>query len=441
LPPPKPEAANATAPTNAGGGSVANNARNRFSEPGQPSASDRIAPLNGPNPPAMFSPPTAAERAAEAVLGNRPQGTEAPSPAAAQAAQALQNFAKALDEAGGQKRQWEDMRADLVERAMTAGTFSESPIQGSPADGHEVKMRLGKDDVAGGEIHDRPVELSENLPACEQLVGEAQPIADALKRALYPNIEELVETERLRSTGALDPARLAMADYSAVVFKRYRIYEKADRKGQPLLLIACDGSGSLNHIQMRMLKVLAAAWLNSTARSHVQVMAGLYHSGDVRQGVSGPLVQWMYHPRKTSAISRKDAVRALVSLPDTGTGVQSDALSLMFMINEAARIARGRMIYLILISDCQWNRSFGTERSGQEEVRALFENVYEDFPDNLHTTLVALGPEGQTGFEDLLDKVITVPENKLADYAGLAEQVGVYVASCMKERRKFMARN
>ncbi|MEI7899951.1 MAG: hypothetical protein WCK89_06835 [bacterium] len=443
VPPPQQEVSKAAGPEKADDAGNAEDTRHGFKQPKEPAASDKISPLNGPNPPALFSPPTAAERAVAALLANMPPpaGTGEHSPAAAQAAQALQNFAKAVDQAGGQKAQWEDMRSDLVERAMTAGTFSESPIQGNPTDGHEVKMRLGKNNVAAGEIYDRSLELSDNFPACDALIGESQPIADALRRALYPNVEERVETEWLRSTGALDPARLAMADYSSVVFRRYRIYDKADRKGQPLLLIACDGSGSLSYPQMRMLKVLAAAWLSSTARTHVQVMAGLYHSGEVRQGVSGPLVQWIYHPQKTPAISRKDALRALVSLPDTGTGAQSDALSLMFMLNEAVRVARGRMIYLILLSDCQWNRSFSSEKSGQEEVRALFETVYEDIPDKFHVTLVALGHKGQTEFEDLLDKVITVPESRLADVAGLAEQIGVYVASCMKERRKVMSRN
>ncbi len=323
---------------------------------------------------------------------------------------------------------------------MMADAFAQSPIQGSPADGHEVTLRLGKDSEFGGEIHDRPVALSDSLPAVESLAAESAPMADALRRALYPNIAERVETERLRATGALDAARLAMADFSSVVFKRYRIYEKADPKGQPLLLIACDGSGSLNRKEMRMLKVLAAAWLNSTVRTQVQVMAGLYHSGEIRRGVSGPLVQWMYHPQKTPAISRKDALRALVSLPESGTGAQSDALSLQFMLGEAVRIARGRMIYLILVSDCEWNRSFDADLSGKEEVRAFFENVYAEFDGNIHTTLVALGKEGETGFEDLLDKVITVPDSRLEDYAGLAEQIGVYVATCMKERRHFAAR-
>lgn len=417
-------------------------------EPAPAPPSNRMAPLNAPTPPALFAPPTAVERATAALMARLPaagglralMGMENPDPAMAQAIQALQAFAQALEKAGGQKRQWEDMRSDLVERAMKASAFSESPIQGNPTDGHDVKVRLGSDTVAAGDIHDRPVELSEDWAAYGKLMGDAQPVAEALRRALYPNVEERVETQRFRATGSLDPARLSLADCSQAVFKRYRIHDRADRKGHPLLLIACDGSGSLSGSQMKMVKVMAAAWLTATARSQVQVMAGLYHSGEIRAGISGPLVQWMVHPLKTPAISRREAAHAIVSLPETGTGVQSDALSLAFMLKEAARVARGRRIYLVLISDCQWNRSFSVGKSGREEVLALFENAYEEFSDNLHTTLVALGAPPQADFEARLDKVVAVPAGKLEDYAGLAEQVGVYVATCMKERRALLAK-
>ncbi len=410
-------------------------------QPTDRSNAGRIAPLNAMHPPSLLPTPNVAERAA-AALGDDVAldvSEDKIPPAGRQTLRKLKKFAKALDQASGQNEQWEDMRSDLVEQSMNAHAFTASPIEGSPADGHDVRIRLDGDHMAAGEIHDRPVLPSDDLPACDALAAECEPIAAALRKTLYPNVTEQVETERLRTTGALDPARLSMADYSSVIFKRYRMHEKADRKGKPLLLIACDGSGSLNRKEMNMLKILAAAWLRSTARLQVQVMAGLYHSGEVRKGLSGPLVQWIYHPCKTPAYGRNDAVRALVALPPSGTGVQSDALSLAFMIDEAARIARGRMIYLILISDCCWNRSFHTDRSGREEVQALFDNVREQYRHNLHTTLVALGVKEATGFEDTLDKIISVPEEKLDDYAGMAEQIGVYVASCMKERRRHIA--
>jgi hypothetical protein len=154
--------------------------------------------------------------------------------------------------------------------------------------------------------------------------------------------------------------------------------------------------------------------------------------------VSGPLVQWIYHPQKTPVLTRKESARALVALPSYGTGAQSDALSLAFMLGEARQLARGRMIYLILLSDCAWNTSFRTGKNGKEEVYAFFETAYQDHPGKLNTTLVALGVAGETGFEALLDKVVVVNEEQLLDPAAVAGRIGTYVASCLKERRRWV---
>ncbi len=405
------------------------------------SRTDRLAPLDGPQCPTLFEPSSTEQWAATMLPGAASDPAakgDSPSEAQKQIQQTLQDFASTVDKAAGQDAAYEDMRSDLVERSLRQSTFSPGPIEGNPTDGHEVSVCLGEEETAAGEVFDRPVELSDDLPAYQQLLEESLPISTALKRTLYPNVEELPDSQRLRTTGSLDPRRLALAEFSSVIFKRHRIIEKADRRGRPVLLIACDGSGSLEADQMKMLKLLAASWLTSTVKSGIQVLAGLYHSGLIRNGVSGPLVQWIYHPLKTPATGRVEAARAVVSLPNTGTGVQSDALSVAFMLEEARRIARGRMIYLILITDCAWNRSFNTVKTGAEEVRALFERLYEEHRDRLHTTLVALGVDKATGFEDLLDKVVIVSPQDLLNSAKVAEQVGTYVASCMKERKRFV---
>jgi hypothetical protein len=419
----------------------------RFSnEAEQSPQTDEVAPLNGPHPPALFDPPSAAEQIARSLLDpkSKPE-SRLPSPLQSAALKevtqrALASFSAVLDLAGGQQNEWEDLRSDLLEHLLQSASFSPSPIEGNPVEGHEVSVKLGNEDAASEEIFDRPIELSDDLTAYEELLAESQPIIAALQRTLYPNVEEAPETERFRTSGSLDPARLAMAEISPAVFRRYRIYERADRRGRPVLLIACDGSASLSQQQMQMTKVLAAAWLASTVKSDIQILAGLYHSGAIRPGLSGPLVEWMHHPRKTPATHRADAARALVSLPGAGTGVQSDVLSLAFMLEEARRVARGKMVYLILISDCAWNRSFKTEKDGREEVYSFFETIRQDHPGKLHTTLVALGVNGATGFEELLDKVIAVSGEQLTDYTAVARQIGLYVASCMSDRHSLMAR-
>lgn len=408
---------------------------------------EEIAPLNKPKPPSLFDSPGTIQKLLRNIKNKSPRDEKRnlPDPNPNNKAEILNRqkdllqFISTIEKAGTQQRNWEDMRSDILERALRSTAFSQSPIQGNPVDGHAITIRLGDGKAATCNMFDRPIELSDDLPAYEKLIEESRPITDALKRTLYPNLEEMPETERFRSSGSIDPSRLATADISSAIFRRYRIHDKVDKRGRPVLLIACDASGSLKENQIRMLKVLTAAWLNSTAKSSVQVVAGLYHSGNIRQGVSGPLIQWIYHPKKTPAISRSEAARTLISLPRSGTGRQSDALSLAFMLDEARQIAQGRMIYLILITDCKWNKSFNTEKTGMEEVHLCFKKAYEDFSDKLHTTLVALGARGITGFENILDKVITVSEDQLSDYTEVAGKIGLYVASCIKERHKWVA--
>jgi hypothetical protein len=392
----------------------------------------------------LFDPPSIAERIARGLAEqweklNSSTACWGDSAADDPVTKALADFKTTIDKATGQAGQAEDIRADLLEQALRNAGFRPGPMEGSPTEGHDVSVRLG-DQVASEQLYDRPVELSDDFPAYEKLRAKAEPITEALRRSLYPNIQEAPETERFRTSGALDPVRLALADFSPVIFQRHRIHERADKRGRPVLLIACDGSASLNDEQMHMTKLLAAAWLNATARTGVQVLAGLYHSDRVRPGLDSPLVQWMYHPRKTPAIHRADAARALVSLPNSGTGAQKDALSLAFMLDEARQIARGKMVYLILISDCAWNRSFNTSPNGLEEMLTFFQSAYEDQPGKLHTTLVALSANEQTQFESLLDRVIRVTPEELKDGSAVAAKIGLYVASCMRERQKLAAR-
>ncbi|MBN1894356.1 hypothetical protein JW906_07660 [bacterium] len=399
---------------------------------------ETLPPLNEPQPPVLTDPENWVEHSAVLLLNSLFKNMPAQEEFMQQTQEMLfMAFVEAMRSAGAQQRAWEDTRSDILQRLLQLSLFEGGPMEGTPTGGQQIQVHVGGDDMEG-EIFDRPVALSENAGACESLVADAQPLTDAMRRSLYPNIERLPETDRLRTSGSIDPARLAMADFSPAVFKRYRMREKADRRGRPVLAIACDGSGSLNPDQMRMLKLLTTAWLNSTARSDIQLLAGLYHSDQVRPGIAGPLVQWIYHPLKTPTTNRREAVRALVALPNTGTGVQSDALSIAYIVREAQALARGRMVYLILITDCEWNRSFRTKKTGFQEVEALLKTLIEDFKGKLHMTLVALGKKNPIGLENLVDKVILIPREELNNSAAVAAKVGLYVASCLRERNKLV---
>ena len=415
--------------------------RLRYRKQERPDKTDRIPPLNKPRIPSLFQPKSPVEQLAELLLGlsgnQKAPFTDKPDRLAQDM---ITKFSQILNRASGQNFKWEDIRSDMIEQESRINPFTQGQLQGNPTDGQQVDINIG-DKSFHSEIFDRPVELADDSAKVETLIQEAAPITRAMMRSLYPNIEKIPAMNNLRTSGSLDPARLAMVDYANAVFKRYRMREKADKRGRPVLVIACDGSGSLNAVQVKMLKLLTTAWLQSTLKRSVQILAGLYHSGEVRSGMTGTLIQWIYHPKKTPSIGHKDTIRALVGLPDMGTGVQADAPSIAFILQEAQKIARGRMIYLILLTDCAWNRSFHTEMTGLQEVQGLFKNLREDLGDQLHTTLVALGKDTATELENRVDKVIQISSHQLKKPLEVAEQIGVYVASCMKERSKIISRS
>jgi len=417
------------------------NQKFRFEKKENPTFDGKIPPLDGANPPALFDETNLQEKVKKSLLGEaKGNSPNEQSKVSNSVEEFIKEFSDAVNNAGGQKKDWEDMRSDIVEEAIRKTVFSQSPIQGSPASGHELNVDLGGSKFGQGEVFDRPVEMSNDLRAYEILMQDSDPIAKEMKKALYPNIEKIPEIDKICSSGIIDSAKLPYADFSLAIFKRYRMRDKADKRGRPVLLIACDGSGSLGANQMKMLKTLACAWLTSTAKSSIQVLAGLYHSGNIRTGLSAPLIQWMYHPRKISSFSKKDASRTIVSLPQSGTGYQTDALQIAFMLDEAITIAQGRMVYLILITDCCWNISFNLGLTGQQEVYSLLEKYYENFKGKLHTTLVGLGVSNNTGFEDLVDKVIKINSEDLTNYMEVAGQIGKYVASTMRERTKLISK-
>jgi hypothetical protein len=352
----------------------------------------------------------------------------------------LESFSKAVLNAGGHNSSWRDMRSDLVEEELRSSAFRPGPIEGSSTQGHEVSVDLGQKGIAKGEMFDRAVPPSDNWRALEQLRKEAEPITRALRGNLYPSVEEAPERKQFQTGGTIDSSRLPYYAFRGNIFKRLRVVQKPNPDGRAVLAIACDASGSLSPLQMRLTKVLAFSFLSATRATQIECLAAIYHSGAVRKGAVGPLTQWLYHPKKTPATTRNDALRALVGVPDVGTGSQSDALSLQLILGEAQALARGSMIYLMLISDTSWNRSFPhAGMSGAQEVEHVLKGFYSG-PAGLHTTLVGVGVQGVTGFESRVDKVLLVSPDALANYVAVADRISTYVAGCIKQRRQWLSR-
>ncbi len=348
----------------------------------------------------------------------------------------LTRIGQTIRKAGDQPGKFEDTRTDLVEQAIRANPFEKGVIEGSPTDGREVTVSMGGE-AQTGQLFDRPLPLSEDLTRLDALMQKAAPVIEALRRHLYPNLDQVFDPIRFQIGGRLDPSRLHAFQTSSALYQRFQVFEEPDPRGSPLLLLTCDASGSLSADQMAALKILSASWLAATAGTDIRILAGTYTSDTVRPGVHGPVVSWIYHPKKTPALGRREAIRAVVTLPDTGgTGGQSDALSLSFMLDEAKALARGGMIYLVMLTDCCWNKSFTTTMSGLDEVQGFFLDQLEECGRKLHITLCALGAreENATGLAGLADKIILLPPEQLRDPLEVARRISEYVASCFRER-------
>ena len=353
---------------------------------------------------------------------------------------ALNELAQAAAKASAQTTEWEDMREDIVEQRLASAPFRAGPIEGEITSGKNITREIGGKEV-GGELFDRNVPLCENMDKVARLRQRAAPVAAALKRNLYPNTYEEFQAEYPRSSGLLDARRLPLAEISDAVFRRFKTKQVMDPGGRAVLLIAADASSSLSDDQMQMCKYLFTAWLDSIPSNRMQVLAAFYHSGTIRSCVKGPLVQWVYHPQKTPVYTPRDAVRAVASLPDSGSGAQSDALSLTYLLDEAAALSHGAHVYLTLISDCAFNRSFdGTGLCAEDEIAEVIATSRKQLDSRLHITLVALESRVSEIIQNAVDAVIPVDKSDLKNPARVAETVGAYVASCVRSRIKQIQR-
>ncbi|NKB35371.1 MAG: hypothetical protein GKR91_19910 [Pseudomonadales bacterium] len=402
--------------------------------------SDKIPPLLKPTRPMLFEPNTAAERIAKESRPPR-QVKDAdgklksiPDPKA----EILKDIAATLEAASSQKGNWEDMRSDKVAAATRGRPFNSGPLEGIPTDGSEVTLKVGENEFSG-EIFDRPLETKSDPDAVEKLIQDSDEISQALKRNFHPNVQPASIVERIRTSGSFDGNRLPLAKMSDAIYKRFRIEEAADRRGSPLILIAVDGSSSLNQPQMELSKTLTAGWLRATKQSSAKVAAAIFTSGNVRRGLGGQVVQWICHPNKTEN-SLAHSLDAIASLPNSGGyGSQEDAKALSFIISDGAAIAMNSMIYLILITDTMWNKSFhASNMTSLDEVKATFESAKSQLGSRFHSTLVSLGRPANAEMDGVVDKTIAVTSDDLTDPAAVAEKIGLYVASCIRERSKYL---
>jgi hypothetical protein len=346
----------------------------------------------------------------------------------------LSTIAQTIKNASGQRTN-EDTRSDILLNELMNSPFTAGSIQGTSMEGNEVEVDLGEAGSVTGQIFDKALELSYDLPEVEKLRKEARPLSDKIMSDLYPNSEEILLTERIRSSGCIDPGRLPYYEFTDAIYKRFILEHQLQKAGKSLMLLVCDGSGSMTSKKFKMLRLLTVAWLESTMKSQIQVMAGIYNDGSISQGRYGARMEWIYHPRKTVSVSQKQAIRAVASIPQMGGGGQRDALSLSYCLQEAESVARGNNIYMIHITDTGWCNSFGTGLPPDEEIVNVVSQFKDKRKGQLHYTLVGLDTNAAGGIDRVIDEFISLSAIELEDPFLAASKIAMYSSSILKKHK------
>jgi hypothetical protein len=346
----------------------------------------------------------------------------------------LSTIAQTIKNASGQRTN-EDTRSDILLNELMNSPFTAGSIQGTSMEGNEVEVDLGEAGSVTGQIFDKALELSYDLPEIEKLRKEARPLSDKIMSDLYPNSEEILLTERIRSSGCIDPGRLPYYEFTDAIYKRFILEHQLQKAGKSLMLLVCDGSGSMTSKKFKMLRLLTVAWLESTMKSQIQVMAGIYNDGSISQGRYGARMEWIYHPRKTVSVSQKQAIRAVASIPQMGGGGQRDALSLSYCLQEAESVARGNNIYMIHITDTGWCNSFGTGLPPDEEIVNVVSQFKDKRKGQLHYTLVGLDTNAAGGIDRVIDEFISLSAIELEDPFLAASKIAMYSSSILKKHK------
>ena len=337
----------------------------------------------------------------------------------------------------GQTNKFEDIRSDIIQDTILNSPFQSGPIEGTSAEGNDVEADLGDGMVIKEHVFDKSFVPSFDEEEIKNLIRQAEPLTASMKRNIFPNVEEIALSENLKTSGMIDPIRLTHYQYSDAIYKRVIHRQEFNKKGRPVILIACDGSGSMDRQKMMMLKLLTVAWIGSTLNTSIQLIGAMYNEGQVDKGRNGTLVRWFCHPAKTVSNTRQQALRSVASLPDSGDGYNPDALALAFLIHEAEVYARGKQIYLVHICDTQWCNSFQQGISPEEEVVRVVGRKKQVLGKRFHYTLVGLSTTsgGKVG-QFVADKFIPLSATELTNPLAAARKVGDYVSSCLKERSR-----
>ena len=396
-----------------------------------------VAPLDAPAHPDLDEPAGGIE---EAVMGNIGASADEGGMVRKLAMAALQQeLSQTLAAANDSKGVVADPRPDEVERMLRKSGFEAGPLQGNPIGMSDVGKVLGWDDEAsvGASIQYEVLVPPEDPTEYEELRRRAAPLVQRLRRLVYPDSLERLTRRRFCSSGAPDPARLPLFGFSDIIYRRTdkRGCRAEDGRRSSCVLLACDASGSMKAPELGLLKLLTCAFAESLHDARgVRVLAGAYHTASLGGLPEGPVVRWLLHPRLTPALSVRQAARAVTALPPAGRGVNHDALSLSYMLEEARSLMPRGTCYVVVLTDGKFNARVRGE-DGDAEMERLMSDAKETPGFAVHFTLVAIGKPA--GYELAgADRILTVQTDMAEDQAALVERIASFVAKDVGRQRE-----
>ncbi|NND34907.1 MAG: hypothetical protein HKN76_20140 [Saprospiraceae bacterium] len=318
--------------------------------------------------------------------------------------------------------------------------WARTPIEGTPGGGTEVDLTFGGHQMADM-VYDQALDLSYDFASIKKIKERALPITRQLKRILY--VSPSFEAEQiLASSGAnFSAASLPVYQVSENLFSQNKDLLTFGNQGESIVVLAADTSGSNSQDQIDCIKILSASWIGAakSKKNRIEFLGATYDSGSIG-GHHGTMVRWIYNERVNESRTLDHALHRVDSI--VSNGGNSDVKSWARILQEVDSLIqvkprlRKAHIYLILISDVMFNKSFSTTPFSaaaevQEYIKSIKKKTYKD---RIHLTLVSLRA-GQSALDGLVDLKMTITNNEMKNPGQSAQEISAFVSRAIKQQR------
>lgn len=318
--------------------------------------------------------------------------------------------------------------------------WSRTPLEGTPTEGKEINLDFGGYKMSDV-VYDKPLDLSYDFTSVNRIRELAGPITRQLNRILYvsPGVES---THILASSGAnFNSASLPTYQVAENLFSRSKDQLSLNTQGESIVVLAADTSGSNSRDQIDCVKILSASWIATakTRKNRIEFIGATYDSGNNVH--HGTMVRWIYHDRINESRTFEHALQRVDSI--VSNGANSDVKSWARILEEVEILMKSKPrlwkahIYLILISDCAFNKSFnGTPFSTASEVKEYIQSVKKGrWKDRIHITLVSLSNQ-VSALDQFVDLRLTITNNEMQSPAHSAREISAFVSKAIKQQRE-----